>query len=459
MLKQSFIPENFRRIFDYENRKGANLEGDFFPVVSAISQDVKACNQELRALRKQKASLSDEEYHKERQKLRDKRNVLKQKRDAALSQELEKLSVQISDKGFRVKLKEVQLASGKTAYSIGDDPASYFAIKQIQYSFRKLYKVKQSNRYDIVRQLTNVLDNDFPKYIIRTDIYSFYESIPRAAVLAKINKDPLLTHLTKKIIRHILTEYGRMSGKDQGIPRGVGISAYLAELHMRSFDEAIRRHQEVVYYARYVDDIVVVFFPKSETDTYAYLDFIKKEALKDEMGLELNDGEGGRDNKTWRIDLASPAEQEMEYLGYSFVFGAAESPPKLHLSSKKIERYKNRIDLAFEQHAFQRRNNKKAADRLLVKRIAFLTGNTRLVGNKRQALVGIYYSNSVLSGDSDSLTKLDVHLSNKVNALTEGWLKERLIQMGFRRGFERRTFKRFSTNELAEIVRAWKHEA
>jgi Reverse transcriptase (RNA-dependent DNA polymerase) len=458
MLKQSFTAENFRKIFDYENRKGVNLEGEFFPKVNEISEELRGCSPKLRALRNKKSELTEEEYENEKRKLREIKNALKQNREIAITQELENISSQVTDKTFQIKLNLVSLDSGKTAYSIEHNAASYFAVKQIQYNFQKLYKVKQSNRYDIVRQLTKILDNNFPKYLIRTDIHSFYESIPTDKILAKINNDHLLTHISKKIIRGILKEYNRLSGSTVGIPRGVGVSAYLSELHMRDFDKAIMNHPELAYYARYVDDIVVVFYPNAESNTSDYLSFIRSEVRNEEIGLELNDGENSRDNKTELIDLSAPSEKKLEYLGYQFVFGAPGCKPKLHLSDKKIARYKKRIDLAFVQHATHTKTDKNAADKILVKRLLFLSGNTRLVGNKKNALVGIYYSNSLLAEDSDSLVKLDNYLRSKVNAINECWLKRRLKKISFKDGFMQRSFARFSTKQLAEIVRVWKHE-
>lgn len=69
MLKQSFTADNFRKIFDYENRKGVNLEGEFFPEIAKIIQDIKACNQEYLALKKKKSMLAEEAYKEQKQKL------------------------------------------------------------------------------------------------------------------------------------------------------------------------------------------------------------------------------------------------------------------------------------------------------------------------------------------------------------------------------------------------------
>ena len=69
-----------------------------------------------------------------------------------------------------------------------------------------------------------MLSDKFPKYLIKTDFSSFYESIPRDKIWKKINDNPLLTLTSKKTIKQILYEYGKLSGQEKGLPRGVGES-------------------------------------------------------------------------------------------------------------------------------------------------------------------------------------------------------------------------------------------
>ena len=321
-----------------------------------------------------------------------------------------------------------------------------------------MYKVRQSNRYNIIRQLINILNDDFPKYLIRTDIDDFYESIPRDKILAKINSDQLLTQTSKKIIRNIVLEYKRLSKSDIGLPRGIGISAYLSELHMRAFDDAIKKHPKVVFYARYVDDIVIVFSPEEGSDISTYWSFLKKTLNDEQMGLEFNDGENGRENKTEKLDVTVPHNHKIEYLGYEIRFGVGNKNPKLDFSSKKIKRYEKRIELAFNEFERHRKTNKKAAQKLLIKRALFLTGNTRLLNSKRHAMVGIFYSNNLLT-EKRCLNALDRFFQAKATTLYEGSLKSRLKQMSFRQGFEQRIFSYFTTTDLAEIIKPWKNEA
>ena len=48
MLDQSFSAENFRKILDYENRKGLYLEGEYFQDIEIITEEIKKCNTEIR---------------------------------------------------------------------------------------------------------------------------------------------------------------------------------------------------------------------------------------------------------------------------------------------------------------------------------------------------------------------------------------------------------------------------
>jgi hypothetical protein len=64
MFDQSFSVENFRRIFDYENRKGINLDGKYFPSIKEISEDLKEIQSKLKDLRRQKSK--DSSYEKQK---------------------------------------------------------------------------------------------------------------------------------------------------------------------------------------------------------------------------------------------------------------------------------------------------------------------------------------------------------------------------------------------------------
>ena len=450
MLDQSFTVVNFRKIFDYENRKGCYLEGRYFPEIEIITKKLKTCITEFKTLNKEKLVLSSKEYEEKKSKLNDKKEKFKEQKESLLKQELEKISERISKGDFCIKLVQVNTPIGKPAYSIEkSDVCTYFLIKQIQYSIKKLYKVQQSNRYNIICQLRSLLNDSFPKYIIRTDIKEFYESIPRDRLLNRINKDGLLTLTSKKFIKEILNEYGNISKSSIGIPRGIGISAYLAELYMSDFDEAIKKHPEIIFYARYVDDIIAIYTPKPNSDSSNLLNEFHKEAKK--LALKINT------RKTNKVDLTTKRIGRLEYLGYCFEL--TEKSIDIKISKNKEKRYKKRIKLTFDAY-HKTKLNEKLSRKLFVKRLRFLTGNPRLSNNKDNTLVGIYFSNSLIT-NSSSLTELDKFLINQISKITSPCkgLKARLKTLTFIEGWSQKKFYKFSPRDLQEIVKVWKNGA
>src|SRR6266851_9629380 len=173
MFNQSFTIENFRRIFDYENRRGVYLEGRFFPEIETVTQAIKDCMTDIRGLKKKKRTLLPQYYQLQKSILNDEKLKLKSKKEDLLSKELDAICSEIRTGKLRINLKPVTIPSGKTAYTVEGTAKAYFIIKQVQHNVRKLYKVKQRSRYDIICQLRSILEDPFPKYVIRTDIEDF----------------------------------------------------------------------------------------------------------------------------------------------------------------------------------------------------------------------------------------------------------------------------------------------
>ena len=82
----------------------------------------------------------------------------------------------------------------------------------------------------------------------------------------------------------------------------------------------------------------------------------------------------------------------------------------------------------------------------MIHRLNFLTGNTRLENNKANVLVGIYYTNSLLSEPLDDLIALDNFLATEVDAnITNTDLRRRLKLFSFKKGFEEKKYVNFSS--------------
>jgi hypothetical protein len=126
------------------------------------------------------------------------------------------------------------------------------------------------------------------------------------------------------------------------------------------------------------------------------------------------------------------------------------------MSDEKIERYKKRLDLTFDAYAKGAAKSEPCARVLLERRMRFLTGNTRLVNNKKNVVSGIYFSNPLLNNTQD-LDDLDAYLQVKIAPLPNGRLKKRLLKRSFKYGFQTKQYHKFSAQNLFEIVEVWKH--
>ena len=307
--------------------------------------------------------------------------------------------------------------------------------------------MKQANRHDLVCQLRDMLGSSFPFELIRTDISSFYESIERKSLVEKLDRDQLLSPASKKYIKQVLDSYGAISGTATGVPRGVGISAYLAELYLRPVDEAIRATPGMVLYCRFVDDIVAVFArPPAGTSLGSYKDRII--AILGDKALTHNAV------KTAEFDLSDGNPKDFEYLGYRFSSNGGKFV--IGPSPAKVDKYRARMNAAFDAYWQERPISPRTAYRELVARIKFLTGNTRLSNSKSQAATGIYFNNSIAT-DLSSFKQLAKALKALVGTLKSTNLQKQLKKHKFTAGFVQRRYHNFSTRELQMIVKAWKH--
>ena len=450
MLDQSFSPKNFRKIFDVENRKGNYLEAKYFPEVESLSQDIQNKQREYERLKQFRDTLTEAVYQMQSQEIGRELEHIKETKEQALTQALTQISDEALSDDFSIGITEIDIGTSKEAYTADLKPAAFFALKQIQSNIRRLYKVKQGNRHHIMCQLREILGDTFPKYIIRTDISSFYESIPREKLLKKLSKDTLLSISSKKIIRKVLYEYKTLSGNAEGLPRGIGLSAYLSELYMRDFDEAIQSYPGVIYYARYVDDIFIVYCPPA--DSYVFEFGRKLTQLFSDSGLQRNRAKTSIHYGTRSLKYS------LEYLGYRIEYNSGKVV--MGMTASKLQKYKQRIDRSIEIYLKQIPYSELQARRLLMKRLKFLSGNTRLVNNKKNVVAGIYFSNPLLSSDEiQDLEELDHHLNNKLTTIANVRLKKQMGKLSFKDGYNQKKFHKFSAIDLTKIVEVWKYDS
>ncbi|WP_286971875.1 antiviral reverse transcriptase Drt3a [Flavobacterium sp. UBA4854] len=536
MLDQSFSYENFRIILDVENRKGNYLENkktfknaDIFQKSRDITEKKitlnKRINEEFNKLPKK--HLRKKEDYKAIDDLNIEKEKLIEERETILEAILLELGKITNNENYKIEIKKGQIKFDNQLYTVESKPEHFFVLKQLQRNLYKTFKVKQANRKDIISQLKLILDDGFPKVIVRTDIESFYESIPHKELLSKIDENSLLSYPSKKIIKDILNQYWKILVSDGiktiddervGVPRGIGISAYLSELYLRDFDKKIATYPNVTYYCRYVDDIIIVITPENRRESKSILNYkaeLKSMVLKSTR-LNINASKTSiLDLRKENKDRKKSKDYELNYLGYKFIIGYKKTtaskivsstdiplkliknqdkfksyndkigmntddyslnllqqtttehierkPLKILMSDKKYNRYIDKIKTSFEDFTAEKLkfpNNHNSINRLLLQRIKFLTNNYQLVRRKDNVFVGVYYSNEFIN-DLSNLIELDKVLQaeiEKIVASSKPSLIDRLQKLSFYNGFNEKSFLNFNFRAFQneKILKIWK---
>jgi hypothetical protein len=374
---------------------------------------------------------------------------------------------------------------GFTIYS-SDDYANILALRKINDTIRRLYRIKQSDRAAIVRQVSALLTESTPKAVLRLDIKSFYDNIDREHLLGSLQQNHLLSHATKKILGQFLST--AFPGLGRGVPRGACISASLGEFAMRGFDAAVRAIDGVYFYARYVDDIVI-FTVKDPHALFAAVEGqlpsgMRLNKRKSTTPFKVQDcrcsvrckctGLCACQNKCVCKAQSMPPNR-MDFLGYQFVFPSITAKPYgkgqpivISIAKSKLNRIKTRIIKAFRDFG-------KTHDYgLLRDRIRFLTENhfvkTKSSGQRIKS--GIYYNYRLIernNGNNGVIAELDSFLRRAIFS-TKGPFsaalrtnlsadqRNNLALLSFSSGFQHRRLAKLTSTRMHEAKECWRDE-
>ncbi|MBF1313327.1 MAG: RNA-directed DNA polymerase [Porphyromonadaceae bacterium] len=480
MLDQSFSARNFEIIYGIESRKGTIDLESMPPYYQDAVKSIKEARRsecELRARMKSASSCPEE---KERTRLelaeiKESLSELKRTKSRLLQKYLEELSQEVNARDFRFQLKcLLDPKAAKAVFTLGaKSHAAFFAMKQLQYNLRNTFKVCPANRRHILVNVKIFLNSKIPVYIIRTDIDSFFESIPQNKLKDLVLQESLLSPKSRSFVKGILNEYEQIKSKDAslaslpkgcGVPRGVGISSYLSEIYLRGLDRELSNRREVLYYARYVDDIFIIL---SGLDSHKTLeDYYKKitELCDREFGLKLKQPDAS--DKCQLEDFYSKDRVNcyFNYLGYRLRLskeGKKGLECNFFMKKEKLTRIKDKINKAISHFNSLSKYDVKQAYKDLVDSLKYLTGNISLNRGKSGVKVGLYYSNDLLSEDGvNSLAGLTKFLhSRKVtpyNRLVGGWILKARIERMFRqidfvKCWEEKRFNNLSSKRIRQI--------
>jgi len=281
---QEFSADNFKKIFNLKDLRNSRLRfHDDFRRILEKNSDINRISKTIREIYADNTSLSQEKRDEIKQHYSQKKD-LESERESMVLNSLKTISEQVCSNEFRFEIFERTIANKKVYFFSPDSVPTYFASKQLQSNVKMSFNVQQSNRDIIIPQIKNLLEGNLKKIVIRTDIRNFYESINRNILMEMLDCESSLSFLSKKMIKNILEKYSELSNSSNGVPRGIGVSAFLSELYLKTFDNQIQKHPNLLYYSRYVDDIFAIFTPSLESNNY--INFIGSRLTS--LGLDLN---------------------------------------------------------------------------------------------------------------------------------------------------------------------------
>lgn len=320
-----------------------------------------------------------------------------------------------------------------------------FAIKLTDRFIRKIYKVRQSDRNRIIRQLITLLKDSGSYHLIRLDIKSCYETIDFKKIINRFTDDLILAPDCIKLLNNIHIDL--LDNHDMvGLPRGLSISPTLAELYLESLDKKIASHPDVIYSSRYIDDIIILTGEDNG-------DSVQKDIVSfmSEMGFKINDSP----NKSY----SGPSNSaQFDYLGYSIKVEPKKNKPNnviVKVSESKIKKIKSRMALSFCDY----KKNKNVT--LLKRRIEFIC-MLKVVrkGKNGDLLAGIAHNYQYVTDQFACLKPLDGFLFQLLNNPRFGITdidKEMLKKVSIYGNAKKRNIGKFSNKQTHQIMRVWKN--
>ena len=383
----------------------------------------------------------------------------------AYRQQVVQSAVALAKQGFGATNFVLSDLGGKVIYQI-KDIASLLVLRKAALNLTKISKARQRNRLEVVKRLALLSQEGMPFTILKLDIKSFYESVDRTILRSMTVKRFSTAPSTRNVIDHFLALCD--SQGVTGLPRGMAISAALSEFYLQDFDAEVVKIHKPFFYARYVDDIVLLMPSQTEFKVLrkSFCHLLRK------IGLRLNN----KKSKPIAIDGEKPKiaaiAGEFDYLGYKFQISkligdkplATHRAVTLDLAPSKVKKRKTRITASFLRY-LEDGNFDDLHDRLRIlafnyKYFDFKNGGMLLTGN--------YHVYRLIDYPSSALKELDHYLRGmllddkgpicaRLRLSLSSALREQLLKISFDAGFRDKVHFNFDTDRLVHLVRCWKY--
>lgn len=372
-------------------------------------------------------------------------------------------AVTIGLSGFNSILLRTNILRGKTVYQLGDLSES-LVVRHITSNIRRITGVKQDDRQFIVSCMQKMLSEGTAFRVYKFDIASFYESVSSRLILKQLEADAAFSGQSIRALRSLFIQLDAVGVV--GLPRGMSLSATLAEYLLRRFDSLMAGASGVWFYARFVDDVVIITDGREDN-----VEFTKLAGDRLPSGLQFNQKSTSLDFAPF--DRANGATEEscFDFLGYHFSVSFAHRNKTINnrvwrdawldIAPSKVRKIKTRIARSLLSY------RKDGDFALLLARFQLLTSNFNFVDLKTgiRRTSGIYYNYPLIDGDrSLALRELDQNLvssvasphpRNRLRPAVTRTQRQQLLNLRFQGGFRNRRFFSFSADRLSDLTACW----
>jgi hypothetical protein len=361
------------------------------------------------------------------------------------------LSEELRNQNYRITPLNKSSHNGKVVY-FPSQPQDHFALRLVDRYLRRIYKVVQSDRAKIVRQISVILEDGGKFALIRSDIKSFYETIDFSKSIEKIKQDMIISPAGLSMLESLKDEYQRSSTSTKGIPRGIGLSATLSELYLRDLDKIFAACNDVIFYSRYVDDIFIIV-DQGKSDKIKSL-LTEKVS---EIGLSLHPAP-----KQLIFETDKPCA--FSYLGYLFeirnidvIKNGKKTDTKrvveVKISPEKVKKIKQRIYNALL--GFKKDNNFQ----LLLSRLRYLSCSKTIKKNDNGNLYAGNAYNYRYVSNPGCFKVFDAFLLNKIGSFAFSALEQqKLKRISFYRAFKNKHVASYTRRQISTIKEVWNYE-
>lgn len=358
------------------------------------------------------------------------------------------------------KLGSKELPSGRRVFSADETFGHWVALKQASSVIRRACLSRDKPRDRISAELNSALSRPYPFHIIKADIDSFYDSIDVSRILADLESDARIDSVTIGLVNKLIDGCRNVPEYGGGLPAGVSVSASLAHYHLQGFDREMSTMEGVIYYSRYVDDIVIAV--ESQISPQSILEAAR--LLLREMGLEFGQSKTeiyyGEDHGSRKTNKHPLQGNSLMFLGYQYQW--EQGCLRVDITESREARILEKLQLTFsswDAARMQRNGSKGSADGLLLNRLRFLAGNCHLRNSKSRVAVGVTFSNRSIDENSGSLVRLDAALQSEIANRSPGLTARMVSKLGsisFVEGYIDMHYWRFSPKDLSSITAVWK---